>query len=136
MMTGCSLRLKTKTRSCASVATPATSPCVQPEGSCSQSGTSSYLRVLSPTSMSDCPLAGCGRLWDSARTRPVADVDHQALRRPELGLVIDVAQANGVELGGARGEQPLASSLVVVDRHADMLEAGLSRPIAGAQAEG
>src|SRR5258708_35336146 len=51
MMTGCSPGLKTNTRSSASVATPATSPCVQPDGSCSQSGTSSNVNGLSPTSM-------------------------------------------------------------------------------------
>src|SRR5260370_15506652 len=51
MMTGCSPRLNTNTRSWASVATPATSPCVQPDGSCSHSGTSSNVNGLSPTSM-------------------------------------------------------------------------------------
>src|SRR6266702_4081975 len=163
MMTGCSLRLKTNNRSCESVATPATSPWLQPEGSCSQSGTSSKVNVLSPTSItqplrlssvlsvlacriarrggtssrsepalrctassrSDFPgngqtakrryatlvanapsLAGVRlrRLWDRTRTSPMANVHHQPFGRLELGLVVDITQADRVQLDGARGQ--------------------------------
>src|SRR5229473_2484157 len=113
MMTGCSLRLKTNTRSAASVATPATSPWLQPGGSCSQSGTSSKVNVLSPTSMRPSlflnVLAG-RRLWrgrfacDRTRSCPVADIDDQPLGGLELGLVVHITQANRVQLDRSRRE--------------------------------
>src|ERR1700680_3982243 len=103
MITGCSLRLKTKTRSCESVATPATSPCVQPVGSCSQSATSSKVIVFSPTSMAVYSLASVHwfGLGDRACPCPVANVDDQALGRLEFGLVEDVAQTDGVQFDRA-----------------------------------
>src|SRR5437868_11314391 len=118
-MTGCSLRLNTYTRSCESHATPATSPWVHPSGSCSQLGTSSNVRLLSPTSI------GSNRFSrNRARPRPVADVDDQAVWRLELGFVVDVAQADRIQLDGATGQQPLAGEIVVGNADADVLEAG------------
>src|SRR6266852_2235695 len=142
MMTGCSLRLKTNTRSVESVATPATSPWLQPAGSCSQSGTSSNVKVLSPTSMrpslSLSVLAG-RRLWrgrfagDRAGSSPVANIHDQPFGGLELGLVVHITQANRVQLCRARGEQALAGGCVVGHGHADVLEPGPGGVVARAQ---
>src|SRR5712691_532027 len=129
MMTGCSLRLKTNTRSAASVATPATSPWLQPEGSCSQSGTSSKVNVLSPTSMRPSfleRLAGCrlcrGRFErDRTRSSPVANIHDQPFGGLELGLVVHITEADRVQLNRARREQALSGCFVVGHRHADVL---------------
>src|SRR5262245_35181329 len=50
-MTGCAERLKTYTWSVESVATPATSPWLNPDGSCSQPGTSSKVSAPSPSAI-------------------------------------------------------------------------------------
>src|SRR5229473_6337097 len=145
MMTGCSLRLKTNTRSAESVATPATSPWLQPDGSCSQSGTSSKVNVLSPTSMRPSlfllTVSASRRLrrgrftWNRTRSCPMADIDDQAFGRLELGLVVHVTQANRVQLNRPRGEQALSGCFVVRNRHADMYEPWPRGMVACAQAK-
>src|SRR6266540_703948 len=80
-MTGCSLRLKTYTRSRESVATPATSPCHQPAGSCSQPSASSNLKLPSPTIIS-CPPSPGPQHSSTATVRE----RHRATRQPAAPL--------------------------------------------------
>ena len=53
------------------------------------------------------------RLWDWARARPMANVHHQPFGRLELGLVVDITQADRIQLDRTRGQQPLSGGVFV-----------------------